>query len=60
VMIEILIDPVSDGLFDVAEVGQHSPMVKIWPFDRDDRPTVVPVQKSALPIIVDEAMAIAE
>lgn len=60
VMVEILIDPMPDGLFDVTKIGEHSSMVEIRALNGDDSPPVMAVQEAALPIVVDEAMAVAE
>ena len=51
-MVEIVVDPGADRLFDVAEVEHHAAIIELGAFDRNDRPAIVAMQVAALAFVV--------
>ena len=59
-VIQFGIDPGFDHLVDVAEIDDHAPVVQMVAGDLHFNPAVVAVEVTAFPLIVEQAMAVAE
>ena len=59
-MIEVLVDPSADDTFDIRKIEHHAPFVERLRLDGDDRAAVMPVQITALAIVIEQPMAVAK
>jgi len=59
-VIQFGIDPGLDDLVDVAEIDDHAPMVEMLADNLHFNSAVVAVEMTTLPLIVEQAMAVAE
>ena len=59
-MVEIVVDPGLDGVFDVGEVDDHASIVGFVGLDVYFNSTVVAVQVPTFAFVVEEAVTVAE
>ena len=59
-MVEIVVDPGLDDIFDIGEIDNHAAVVGFVGFDIDFDATVVSVQVSTFAFVVEKAMPVAE
>ena len=59
-MIQIFVDPAADDPLDVIEIEHHAVRVEPRGIERQNRPTVVPVQMAALALVIQQPMAVTE
>ncbi len=59
-VIEVVVDPSAEGSLDVAEIGEHTSIIEVLPFDGDDGSSIMTVKESAFAVVVDEAVPVAE
>ena len=59
-VVECLVDPGAEDALDGCEIHDHAERVEDRRFERDDGPGVVPVQVSALPVVLEQAVAVTE
>ncbi len=59
-MVEILVDPALDAALDLGEIHQHPLGIQGLGFERDQNAAVVAVEVPAFPIVIDQAVTIAE
>ncbi len=59
-MVEVIVDPGADRLFDVGKVEYHAAIVELGAFDRNHRTTIVAMQMAALAVVVEQAVAVTE
>lgn len=59
-VVEFVVDPGSQRVFDVAEVYEHPPFVEVFTLQNDDGATVMSVKLFAFAIVVQQAMTIAK
>ncbi|CAK9062147.1 Spermidine synthase, partial [Durusdinium trenchii] len=59
-VVEFGIDPGPQFCLDVAEVDEHAAVINLVSFEDDDRTAVMAVEMAALPLVVEEAVSVAE
>jgi hypothetical protein len=59
-MIEIVIDPTADDLFDLRKIEDHAAAVEGGGFQHNHRPPVVPVQVPAFALVIEQPMPVTE
>ena len=60
VVIQVVVDPLLDGLLDVAKIDQHASRVEIRALEGDDGTAVVPMKVTAFAVVVEQPVAVAK